>query len=67
MNGVWRTVMRKKSGRNIMNQKPENGEMKIMTVKKCENCGKVLDNSLITHCSDKCLFESIKKSREFMS
>jgi len=50
-----------------MNQKSGNGGMKIMTVKKCENCGKVLDNSLVTHCSDKCLFESIKKSREFMS
>jgi len=59
-------TLRTKSGKNIMNQKVGNGGMKIMTVKKCENCGKVLDNYLITHCSDKCLFESIKKSREFM-
>lgn len=66
MNGVWRMVLRIESGSNIMNQKVGNGGMKIMTVKKCENCGRVLDNSLVTHCSDKCLFESVKKSREFM-
>jgi len=59
-------ALRTKSGSNIMNQKVGNGGMKIMTVKKCETCGKVLDSPLVTHCSDKCLFESVKKSREFM-
>lgn len=55
-----------KSGKNTMNQKAGNGGTKIMTVKKCENCGKALDGFLATHCSDKCIFESIKASRKFM-
>ncbi|MGB9124712.1 MAG: hypothetical protein WA833_00215 [Nitrosotalea sp.] len=32
---------------------------------KCENCGKPLESSLYTHCSDKCLFDSIKNSQPF--
>ena len=59
-------ALRIKSGSSIMNQEVGNGGMKIMMVKKCESCGEVLDSSLVTYCSDKCLFESIKKSREFM-
>ncbi len=28
----------------------------------CENCGKFMKNSDVTHCSDECLFELIKNS-----
>ncbi|HXX06086.1 MAG TPA: hypothetical protein VEJ68_04610 [Candidatus Bathyarchaeia archaeon] len=49
-----------------MNQKAGNGGTKLMTIKNCENCGKALDGFLATHCSDKCIFESIKASRKFM-
>jgi len=28
----------------------------------CENCGKIMKNSNITHCSDECLLDSIKGS-----
>ena len=31
--------------------------------KKCENCGKKLENGRLTHCSDKCIFESVKKCK----
>jgi len=34
--------------------------------KKCENCGKELENQRHTHCSDKCIFESIKNSKKFV-
>ena len=34
--------------------------------KKCEVCGKKLSNDTLTHCSDKCLFESIKNSKKFV-
>lgn len=33
---------------------------------KCENCGKVLEHTQSTHCSDECLFASIKNSQPFM-
>ena len=33
--------------------------------KKCKNCGKELKDPRLTHCSDKCLFESIKNSKKF--
>jgi len=31
-------------------------------MKKCNQCGKLLKNETATHCSDTCLFMSIKKS-----
>jgi len=34
--------------------------------KKCENCSKELENQHLTHCSDKCLFESIKNYKKFV-
>jgi predicted nucleic acid-binding Zn ribbon protein len=34
--------------------------------KKCETCGREIDNSEATHCSDDCLFQSIKNSQPFM-
>ncbi len=33
---------------------------------KCEVCGKELGNDQSTHCSEKCLFESIKNSQKFV-
>lgn len=40
-------------------------ELGVVRTRKCGVCGKELDNPLSTHCSDKCLFESIKKSKPF--
>jgi len=34
--------------------------------KKCENCGKELEDQRQTHCSDKCILESIKNSKKFV-
>jgi len=34
-------------------------------LKFCENCGKELDNPLVTHCSAVCLFAVIKNSKPF--
>jgi len=31
----------------------------------CKNCGREIQNENITHCSDKCIFDSIKKSKKF--
>ena len=33
---------------------------------KCENCGKKLENGRLTHCSNKCIYESVKKSKKFI-
>jgi len=33
--------------------------------KICRICGKHIQNKNITHCSDKCIFDSIKKSKKF--
>ena len=33
--------------------------------KFCKNCGKELDNPHATHCSDECLFTTIKNSKPF--
>lgn len=33
--------------------------------KQCKSCGKEIKNEYITHCSDKCIFDSIKKSKKF--
>ena len=30
---------------------------------KCQNCGELLEDSLLTHCSDECRFESYLKSQ----
>ncbi len=35
-------------------------------VKKCENCGKELESQNLTHCSNNCLFESIKNAKRFV-
>jgi len=32
--------------------------------KKCENCGKELEDPRLTHCSNNCLFEIIKNSEK---
>ena len=32
-------------------------------MKKCQQCKKILDNDIATHCSDECLLKSIKKSK----
>jgi len=32
---------------------------------KCKYCGKKLEHKELTHCSDECLFSSIKKSKPF--
>ena len=34
---------------------------------KCQNCGKLLEDSLLTHCSSKCQFESYIKSQSVSS
>ena len=31
--------------------------------KNCEVCGKKIENPDLTHCSDECLFKSVKSSR----
>lgn len=31
--------------------------------KKCLNCGKFLEDSLLTHCSEKCYYENYLKSQ----
>ena len=33
--------------------------------KNCENCGKEMRDSNLTHCSEQCVFESIKQSKKF--
>ena len=33
--------------------------------KKCKTCGKELTDPDLTHCSDKCLFETTKNSKPF--
>jgi len=30
---------------------------------ECKNCGKLLEDSLLTHCSNVCLFEDYLKSK----
>ncbi len=30
---------------------------------KCQNCGKLLEDSLLSHCSTKCQFEEFVKSQ----
>ena len=30
--------------------------------KRCQNCDKEMDNPELTHCSDECLFDTIKDS-----
>lgn len=41
-------------------------EWGVVRTKKCGVCGKELENPLSTHCSDKCLFETIKNSKKFV-
>ena len=38
-------------------------QKKITMSGKCQNCGKVLEDSILTHCSNKCLFEGYLKSK----
>lgn len=52
MNLVLKVGLKKKNGKITMIQDAGNGRMKSMTIKKCEHCGKLLDNSLVTHYSD---------------
>ena len=57
--------------RNIQDTLPNLGHNKnecgfARTVKKCGVCGKELENPLSTHCSDKCLFKTIKNSKKFV-
>ena len=33
--------------------------------KICKVCGKEIQNQNTTHCSDRCIFDSIKKSKSF--
>lgn len=33
--------------------------------KYCKNCGKEMESPKLTHCSDRCAFESINKSKPF--
>ncbi len=35
----------------------------IIMKEKCQNCGKLLEDSLLTHCSNKCLFVGILNSK----
>ena len=35
----------------------------IVTKGECQNCGKLLEDSLLTHCSNVCLFEDYLKSK----
>ena len=37
-----------------------------MKKKKCLICGKELKNPNATHCSEKCLFKSIEKSKSIL-
>lgn len=32
---------------------------------KCENCGKEMNELHLTHCSELCIFENLKKSKKF--
>jgi hypothetical protein len=36
---------------------------KIVGKGECQNCGKLLEDSLLTHCSNVCLFEDYLKSK----
>ncbi len=65
-NGVMKKAPKEESGRIITSQEVKDGELKNMTDKRCQICGKLLDFSDITHCSEECLFESIKNSKRFM-
>ena len=31
---------------------------------KCQNCGKILDDAMLTHCSTKCQFEQFALSQK---
>jgi hypothetical protein len=33
--------------------------------KKCENCGKNMKELNLSHCSEQCIFENLKKSKKF--
>jgi hypothetical protein len=33
---------------------------------KCKECGKILKNSIATHCSDECLFKGIQQSESLV-
>jgi len=35
----------------------------IVTKGECQNCGKLMEDSLLTHCSNVCLFEDYLKSQ----
>ena len=35
----------------------------IVTKGECQNCGKLMEDSLLTHCSNVCLFEDYLKSK----
>ena len=35
--------------------------------KNCEVCGEIMENPDLTHCSDECLFESVKSSKSVFS
>jgi predicted nucleic acid-binding Zn ribbon protein len=37
----------------------------MILTRKCEICGKTLEDES-THCSENCLFESVKDSKRFM-
>jgi len=49
-----------------MKAETRNGKKKINMIRKCEVCGKQLENGQSTHCSEDCLFKSIEKSKPFM-
>ncbi len=40
-------------------------KLKKRMSKTCKNCGEDIQNENVTHCSDRCIFESIKKSKKF--
>lgn len=49
-----------------MKAETRNGKKKKHLIRKCEICGKRLEDGQSTHCSEECLFKSIENSKSFM-
>jgi len=42
---------------------PNTVKQEIVTKGECQNCGKLMEDPLLTHCSNVCLFEDYLKSK----
>lgn len=67
MNGDSKTNLKIMNGTHITMIEIKDGDSKrnLNLNKKCEVCGKEIQDPHATHCSDKCLFESIKNTKPF--